>query len=94
MCFSSTLCKLSDRLYTFKVLPYKVFLCVFLTSTSCIRKIYTLTNYYIIKSYISGHRGAAVITTTQLHSKKSKLRFCKGSNPIRGMSEIYDDENL
>ena len=29
-------------------------------------------------------------TTGQLHSTKSKLRFCTGSNPARGLSEIRD----
>ena len=38
--------------------------------------------------------GALVITTAQLHSTKSELRFCAGSNPARGVSEICDGENL
>ena len=32
------------------------------------------------------------ITTTQLHSTKSELRFCTGSNPVRGLSEVCDGE--
>ena len=40
------------------------------------------------------HRGVVVITTGQLHSAKSELRFCAGSNPAGGMSEICDGENL
>ena len=39
-------------------------------------------------------RGVAVITTAQLHSTKPELRFCAGSNPIRGVSEIRDGEDL
>ena len=39
-------------------------------------------------------RGVVVITTAQLHATKSELRFCAGSNPVRGVSEIYDGENL
>ena len=39
-------------------------------------------------------RGVVVITTAQLHSTKSELRFCAGSNPARGVSEIRDGENL
>ena len=39
-------------------------------------------------------RGVVVITTAQLHSTKSELRFCAGSNPARGVSEICDGENL
>ena len=35
-----------------------------------------------------------VITTAQLHSTKSELRFCAGSNPVCGVSEICDSENL
>ena len=35
-----------------------------------------------------------VITTVQLHSTKPELRFCAGSNPARGVSEIRDGENL
>ena len=35
-----------------------------------------------------------VITTAQLHSTKSELRFCAGLNPARGVSEILDGEDL
>ena len=35
-----------------------------------------------------------VITSAQLHSTKSELRFCAGSNPARGVSEIRDGEDL
>ena len=35
-----------------------------------------------------------VITTAQLHSSKPELRFCAGSNPARGVSEIRDVEDL
>ena len=38
--------------------------------------------------------GVVVITTAQLHSTKPKLRFCAGSNPARGVSEIRDGEDL
>ena len=37
---------------------------------------------------------AVVIATAQLHSTNTELRFCAGSNPARGMSEIRDGENL
>ena len=40
------------------------------------------------------HHGVVVITTAQLHSTKSELRFCTGSNPARSMSEIHDGEDL
>ena len=33
-------------------------------------------------------------TTAQLHSTKPELRFCAGSNPARGVSEIRDGEDL
>ena len=35
-----------------------------------------------------------VITTAQLHSTKSELSFCKGSNPACGVSEIPYGEDL
>ena len=35
-----------------------------------------------------------LITTAQLHSSKSELRFCAGSNPAQGVSEIRDGEDL
>ena len=35
-----------------------------------------------------------VITTVQLHSTKPELRFCAGSNPARGVSEIRDGEDI
>ena len=35
-----------------------------------------------------------VITTAQLHSSKPELRFCAGSNPARGVSDICDGEDL
>ena len=38
--------------------------------------------------------GVALITTAQLHSKKSLLKFCAGSNPARGVSEVCDGANL
>ena len=38
--------------------------------------------------------GVVVIITAQFHSTKSELRFCTGSNPAGGMSEICDGEDL
>ena len=38
--------------------------------------------------------GVVVITTAQLNSTKPELRFCAGSNPARGVSEIHDGEDL
>ena len=35
-----------------------------------------------------------VIATAQLHSTKPKLRFCAGSDPAPGVSEICDGEDL
>ena len=35
-----------------------------------------------------------LITTAQLHSSKSELWFCAGSNPAQGVSEIRDGEDL
>ena len=39
-------------------------------------------------------RGVVLITTTQPHSTKPELRFCAGSKPARGVSEIRNGENL
>ena len=38
--------------------------------------------------------GVVVITTAQLHSTKPELRFCRGSNSARGVSEICNGEDL
>ena len=40
------------------------------------------------------NRGVMVVTTAQLHSTKPELKFCAGSNPARGVSEIRDGEDL
>ena len=39
-------------------------------------------------------RGVVIIAAAQLHSTAPGLRFCAGSNPTRGMSEIRDGEDL
>ena len=65
-----------------------------------ISKTFPVTDvYYVIVcrcdiSYILWRRGVVVITTAQLHSSKSELRFCAGSNPARCVSEIRDGEDL
>ena len=38
--------------------------------------------------------GVVVLTTAQLRSTELELRFCAGSNPARGMSEIHNGEDL
>ena len=43
---------------------------------------------------LSWRRGVVVITTARLHSTKPELRFCVGSNPACGVSEIRDGEDL
>ena len=35
-----------------------------------------------------------VISTAQIHPTKPELRFCAGSNPTRGATEIHDGEDL
>ena len=42
----------------------------------------------------TSENGVVVITTAQLHSTKSELRFCAGSNPARSGLEIRDGEDL
>ena len=39
-------------------------------------------------------RVTVVVTTPQLHWTKPELRFCAGSNPTRGVSEIRGGEDL
>ena len=39
-------------------------------------------------------RGVVDIATAQLHSTNCEIKFCTGSNPARGASEIRDGENL
>ena len=39
-------------------------------------------------------RGVVLITTAQLHSTERELRFCAGSKPALGVSEIHDGEDL
>ena len=39
-------------------------------------------------------RGLVIIATAQLHSVKPEFRFCAGSKPARGVSEICDGEDL
>ena len=47
------------------------------------------------QSWCSGYsRGVVVITTARLQSTKPELRFCVGSNPACGVSEIRGGENL
>ena len=38
--------------------------------------------------------GVVVITAAELDSTKPELRFCAGSSPARGVSEIRDGEDL
>ena len=41
-----------------------------------------------------GLRGVVVFTTAKLHSTTLEVRFCTGSNPADGVSEVRDGENL
>ena len=42
---------------------------------------------FIYKKMLWRH-GLVAITTAQLHSTNPELRFCTGSSPARGVSEI------
>ena len=42
----------------------------------------------------SRRRSVVVISAAQLHSSKLELRFCAGSDPAHGVSEIRDGEDL
>ena len=48
----------------------------------------------IIQSHSLWCCGVMVIFTEQLHSTKSELRFCAGTNPAPGTSGIRNGENL
>ena len=55
-------------------------------------KLQTFNTYFeraaLVTLWCSGY------TNAQLNSLKSELRFCAGSNPARGLSEIRDGEDL
>ena len=51
------------------------------------------SSHYKLKQHL-WHCGVVFITTEQLHLTKPQLRFCRGSNPARSMSEIRDGEDL
>ena len=48
----------------------------------------------IYAGYKDIHRGETVITIAQLNSTTAELKFCTGSNPTSGVSEIHDGEDL
>ena len=39
-------------------------------------------------------RGGVIITMQKIISTKPELRFCAGSNPARGVSEIRDGKDI
>ena len=62
-----------------------------------ITKPFTENDFVVSDSFVMNHNnrcGVMVITTAQLHSTKSDLRLCTGSNPAHDVSEIYNGENL
>ena len=48
---------------------------------------------FIYKNMLWRH-GLVAITTAQLHSTNPELRFCTGSSPARGVSEIRNGDDL
>ena len=46
------------------------------------------------EKFLRWRREVVVITKAQLYSTKSQLRFCAGSNPARGVSDICNSENI
>ena len=52
-----------------------------------------ISKLYLIKPQ-TGSSGVVVITTAQLQSSKSELRFSTGLNPAYAVSEIRDGEDL
>ena len=67
---------------------------VFSEMLRAIKKSWVLWQIFITTLQTVKHRGVVVITAAQLHSTKSELRFCAGSNPARGVSEIRNGEDL
>ena len=53
-------------------------------------------NVILIYGFVGPWCRGIVVTwcSAQLHSTKSELRFCAGSNPACGVSEIRDGEEL
>ena len=62
------------------------------TEIFSMKKILSFGYYFL--NIVFWRRGVVVITTAKLHSTKSQLRFCAGSNPACGVSEIRDGEDL
>ena len=60
----------------------------------CCFNIHKLSCYVIFRKDSLWRCGVVVITTAQLYSTKTALRFYAGSNPGRGVSKICDGENL
>ena len=58
------------------------------------KPVFSKTNCSGKKIIPSSSSGVVVITTAQRSSIKSELRFCAGSNPALGVSEICNGENL
>ena len=53
-----------------------------------------LTKSSLVEVFTRTFHGVVVITAAQLHSTKPELRFSAGLNPVRGVSEIRDGEDL
>ena len=82
-CMSTTVCVSGTVQFTF-FLVTKLSITI---STSCNWLTVTLIP-------VLWFHGVVDITTAQLHSTKSELRFWAGSNPTGGMSEIRDCKDL
>ena len=52
------------------------------------------TKSSLVEVFIRTFHGVVVITAAQLLSTKPELRFSAGLNPVRGVSEIRDGEDL
>ena len=68
--------------------------CIITHIKHCIIIKYSCNNSYKTSYKTLWHHGVVVITTAQLPSTKSELRFCAGSIPARGLSNICNGENL
>ena len=87
LCSSSYKLLLSLLLLVLLLLPFSLFFFLLLKPS-------TTVVYFVSFLMLCLGSGLVLINTKQLSSRKPKLRFCTGSNPVCSMSEIHNGENL
>ena len=91
--FSTIICFFLTRLLTLGILFSILVNAVYVAKLLISGIVPSISVIYIIIC-LTRCLGVVVITAAQLHSTKPELRFCAGSNPARGVSEIRDGEDL